>query len=97
MIKAIVLHRPNLIDLIEEGDYVNGYRVKETGIYTEKEVVEIYAVCHNLKEIENKLVNKKWYVLDNVDLMPLRNCKNDSIKSVVTKEQFNSVMYKVKE
>ena len=28
------------------------------GIYTEKEVVEIYAVCHNLKEIENKLVVK---------------------------------------
>lgn len=96
-IKNIVKHSPNLIDLIEVGDYVNGYRVKETGIYTEKEVVEIYAVCHNLKEIENKLVNKKWYILDNDYLMPLRNCKNDSIKSVITKEQMASIEYKVEE
>lgn len=72
---------------------MNGYRVKETGIYTEKEIVDIYAVCSNLKEIENKLINKKWYVLDNCDLLPLRNCKNDSIKSIVTKEQFEQMKY----
>lgn len=88
-------HSFNIIDLIEVGDYVNGYRVKEIGIYTEKEIVEIYAVCNNLKEIENKLINKKWYALENLDLLPGRNCKNDSIKSIVTKEMMKSVEYTI--
>lgn len=76
---------------------MNGYRVKETGIYTEKEIVDIYAVCSNLKEIENQLINKKWYLLDNCDLLPLRNCKNDSIKSIVTKEQFTNIEYRLED
>ena len=93
----VVKHSFNIIDLIEEGDYVNGYRVKEVGIYKEKDVVDIYAFCSNLNEIEHKLINKKWYILDNMDLLPGRNCKNDSIKSIITKEQFKAMEYMIKE
>ena len=56
----------NIIDLIEPGDYVNGYKVKITNPYM------IVLDNYNFKAIENK-----------------------DIKSVVTKEQFNSAKYEV--
>ena len=56
----------NLIDLIEEGDYVNGYRV--TYVYP------------NLIKV------------DSTDIWEIHP---HDIKSIVTKEQFNSVKYEV--
>ena len=56
----------NIIDLIEVGDYVNGYKVKITNPYM------IVLDNYNFKAIENK-----------------------DIKSVVTKELFDSVKYEV--
>ena len=69
----------NIIDLIEVGDYVNGFRVDEIGEYhsirTDK--VEIYA---------------------KVNCSALLNCfYEEDIKSIVTKEQFESMSYKVGE
>lgn len=69
----------NIIDLIEVGDYVNGFRVDEIGEYhsirTDK--VETYA---------------------KVNCSALLNCfYEEDIKSIVTKEQFKSVSYKVGE
>ena len=57
----------NLIDLIEEGDYVNGYRA--TYVYP------------NL------------IIVDSTDIWEIHP---HDIKSIVTKEQFNSVKYEVK-
>ena len=54
----------NIIDLIEKGDYVNGYEV------TSKDKFLGFG-------------NHDWYMLDN------------EIKSIVTKEQFESMSYKV--
>ena len=54
----------NIIDLIEVGDYVNGYEV------TSKDQFLGFG-------------NYDWYMLDN------------EIKSIVTKEQFESLQYKV--
>ena len=54
----------NIIDLIEVGDYVNGYEV------TSKDQFLGFG-------------NHDWYMLDN------------EIKSIVTKEQFESMSYKV--
>ena len=65
----------NIIDLIEEGDYVNGYPVIEIP-YME----------------ENKIVYKLYY--KNNFLLCTENHK---IKSIVTKEQFESMSYKVGE
>lgn len=62
----IVKASENIIDLIEVGDYVNGYKVKITNPYM------IVLDNYNFKAIENK-----------------------DIKSVVTKEQFNSAKYEV--
>lgn len=54
----------NIIDLIEVGDYVNGYEV------TSKDQFLGFG-------------NHDWYMI------------NDEIKSIVTKEQFESMSYKV--
>lgn len=69
----IVKHSPNLIDLIQYGDYVNGEKVidiaqgKIKAIYTQSQ--------------EQKLA-----------LIPI---VKEQIESVVTKEQFESISYKV--
>lgn len=57
---------PNIIDLIEVGDYVNGYEV------TSKDQFLGFG-------------NHDWYMI------------NDEIKSIVTKEQFSQMKYKVGE
>ena len=69
----IVKSSPNIIDLIEVGDYVNGFKVDEIdekGIY-------------NYNSYDGWRIN-------------IASC-NDDIKSVVTKEQFESIEYKIGE
>lgn len=62
--REIIKSSPNIIDLIEVGDYVNG-----------KEVI-------NCKE--------KW-----IQLYDKRTINDDEIKSIVTKEQFESMKYRI--
>ena len=57
----------NLIDLIEEGDYVNG--------------------CLVIKDIKGEL-----RFIDN-EYRVMRYVKNNEIKSIVTKEQFETMKY----
>ena len=71
--KYIIKASHNIIDLIEVGNYVNGYPVIEIP-YME----------------ENKIVYKLYY--KNNFLLCTENHK---IKSIVTKEQFESMSYKV--
>ncbi len=72
----IIKSSPNIIDLLEVGDYVNGARV--TNISKEQgKNVEIY--------------------LDTNDLFEQDIYKNEDIKSIVTKEQFESMEYKIEE
>ena len=64
-------HSPNIIDLIEVGDYVNGGKVYE---------------------------KEKEYVVINADfgrIFEFMNIYEKDIKSIVTKEQFESMEYKV--
>lgn len=56
----------NIIDLIEEGDYVNGYKVE----YTLKKLLGF-----------EDGQDGDWYM------------SNENIKSIVTKEQFESIEY----
>ena len=69
----------NIIDLIEEGDYVNGYKV-----------YEVDKVCHRitLNGSDNGNEFRLTY------LRPALG-KNMGIKSIVTKEQFDSMKYEV--
>ena len=69
----IIKSSPNIIDLINVGDYVNGLKVDkidENGIY-------------NSNSYDGWLVNIASY--------------NEDIKSIVTKEQFESMKYRIGE
>ena len=72
----IVKHSPNIIDLIEVGDYVNGILV------TGKESTLLWT--------EIKGIDRSGYHI------PISQY-GANIKSIVTKEQFESISYKVKE
>ena len=70
----IVKHSKNIIDLIEVGDYVNGYKVEKKGnglIYVD------YCWDCNLYTMVTKQI--------------------EDIKSIVTKEQFETMKYKLEE
>lgn len=69
---TILKSSPNIIDLIEVGDYVNGYLVIEKDINNE------------LRYIDLKDRNMKYV-------------KYLDIKSIVTKEQFSCMEYKIGE
>lgn len=69
----IIKSSPNIIDLIEVGDYVNGIYV-------------------NIIEKEQKRVGYESYYGDE-DIF----FYNEDIKSIVTKEQFEAMQYKVGE
>lgn len=63
----------NIIDLIEVGDYVNGYRVSTI-------------------DYENRTLYREYD-----DDFYFSICKEKDIKSIVTKEQFEQMKYKVGE
>lgn len=75
----IKAHSKNIIDLIEEGDYVNGNLVLDIDVEDE-------TICLLMPFNEENLsyFNVVWHT-------------KNFIKTIVTKEQFNSVMYKVVE
>lgn len=65
---VILKHSKNMIDLIEIGDYVNGYRIYYiTGHYVSVESSEKYDLCF----------------------------EEQDIKTIVTKEQFERMQYKL--
>ena len=68
----------DIIDLIEEGDYVNGHLV--TKIST-----------NGFVWLEGYSVDGTWKCIDFI------NEWGDGIKSIVTKEQFESMSYKVED
>lgn len=75
--EEVLNHSKNIIDLIEVGDYVNGYRILE----------------------KTKIKNNEMQIC----ILKDNNCSNwrtvndKTLKSIVTKEQFASMEYKVKE
>jgi hypothetical protein len=78
---------PNIIDLIEVGDYVNGEKV----IALRKDISErnIHFKCKDnliFTDIDYEIANNWYFGID-----------TDKIKSIVTKEQFESMEYKVVE
>jgi len=68
---------PNIIDLIQVGDYVNGLKI--TYIYEPNEYNSQRTLCFE-------------YPIDYV----IKTFYSEDIKSIVTKEQFESVQYEVK-
>lgn len=73
----------NIIDILEVGDYVNGHEVEE--------------VNNNLNEHKgtcNSLDTYLWAVNDSDEFKEIVIFEND-IKSIVTKEQFENVEYRI--
>lgn len=79
-IEDIIKASHNIIDLIEVGDYVNGYPV-----------TAILSSNNKVYEIQVKRPNNRTGVW----IKRIRN--NEDIKSIVTKEQFENMAYKVGE
>ena len=78
--KDIIKSSPNLIDLIEVGDYVNGYKITD------------------FTEIDKYNDEKILYADLNVNLSSeYIAIHEDEIKSIVTKEQFESMEYRIGE
>ena len=77
----IIKSSPNIIDLIEIGDYVNGSRVEEIEEYNGEKYLY-------LEEMEYSNANQDYI---NV------YCKQEYIKSIVTKEQFSQIEYRIGE
>ena len=74
----IVKHSKNIIDLIEVGDYVNGYKVLVIEKHFQVQPYRINIMVYKTKDAEF------WISLE-----------EETIEDIVTKEQFESVKYKV--
>lgn len=85
--KYMVKSSPNIIDLIEVGDYLNGFRVNEIERDNTNTII--------------KIGNSTFNVLENEEIYTPSNDNNngytkiEKLKSIVTKEQFESMEYKV--
>lgn len=73
---------PQIIDLIEVGDYVNGYKVIELGTYQDNE---------KYITIDFDMEN------DNLHWGQINEFTNKNIKSIVTHEQMEAMEYRVEE
>lgn len=84
--KDIVKHSKQLIDLIEIGDYVNGYRILaiEDSIYKNSKRILIYK---NQKE-----KYERWIYIQEYDG---KIHTQDDLVEILTKEQFDANCYKV--
>lgn len=76
----------NIIDLIEVGDYVNGYYVSK--IWFENEITHY---------IDDKPIKRKerQITIQAPSYGGIVHLKNEEIKSIVTKEQFESMKYRL--
>ena len=75
--------KDNIIDLIEVGDYVNGYKIYS--IYDDDKYVNEYNLKHK------KCLGKNIYDEDYQEYL----IYEEDIETIVTKEQFESMAYKV--
>ena len=92
---------PNIIDLIEVGDYVNGLPVERIGrtLDDENDIRVWFGVATYGRTILNQ-INHRYTVKDEFEddySLRFRCIKPEDIKSIVTKEQFSQMEYKVGE
>lgn len=84
----IIKTSPQIIDLIEVGDYVNGLPVIR--IYNESEKYDNSGYKFSMKVVEVKN--------DNYETIPFEDIfKNEEIKTVLTHDQMEAMHYRVEE
>ena len=79
----------NIIDLIEVGDYVNGYKIDYTNLKCETPFLR----SNQPYRVDNTLYSE--LIKKGKDYNQPLHFYNDDIKSILTKEQFNSMKYVV--
>ena len=79
----------NIIDILEVGDYVNGFKVSEIERYDTNTIIKIGNSTFNVLEGE-KIYTPSY---DNNNGYE----KIEKLKSIVTKEQMEQMSYKIKE
>lgn len=84
----IIKSSPQIIDLIEVGDYVNGLPVIR--IYNESEKYDNSSYKFSMKVVEVKNDNYETIPFDDI-------FKNEEIKTIVTHEQMEAMQYRVEE
>lgn len=88
----ITKHSKNLIDLIEEGDYVNGYKITkiiiETNLGNNEVKIHLYSSRENITK-ENLIVITDCEFKVGTELEP--------IKTILTHEQYEQNCYRVEE
>lgn len=87
--KGNVVASFNIIDLIEVGDYVNGYKVDYTNLKCETPFLR----SNQPYRVDNTLYSE--LIKKGKDYNQPLHFYNDDIKSILTKEQFNSMKYVV--
>ena len=88
-LERIVKASYNIIDLIEVGDYLNGFKVSKIERYDTNTIIKIGNSTFNVLEGE-KIYTPSY---DNNNGYE----KIEKLKSIVTKEQFEQMAYKVVE
>lgn len=91
--RDIIKHSPNIIDLIEENDFVeieyysNRYKERVSRIFEVDFINENRDVCFENGHCRLNMIYGEWSNQDKL--------LNPIIKSIVTKEMFSSVEYRV--
>lgn len=89
--RKVIKASHNIIDLIEEGDYVNGYKID----YINSKCETPFLRSNQPYRVDNTLYST--LVEKGKDYNQPLHFYNEDIKSIVTKEQFESMKYEVKE
>ena len=85
-VKNVIKASYNIIDILEEGDYVNGYYVSKIW---EKDEITHYVDETPIKRKQREIV------IQAPSYGGIEILKNNNIKTIVTKEQFEQMSYKV--
>lgn len=88
--RKVIKARYNIIDLIEEGDYVNGYKID----YINSKCETPFLRSNQPYRVDNTLYST--LIEKGKDYNQPLHFYNEDIKSIVTKEQFESMKYEVK-
>lgn len=97
----VIKTSPNIIDLIEVGDYVNGLPVERIeGTLDDKNDIRVWFGVATYGKTALNQINHRYVVKDDFEddySLRFRCIKPDDIKSIATKEQFSQMEYKVGE
>ena len=85
--KNILKASNNIIDLIEVGDYVNGYYIED--------IEEVGYEYDNGFKANERVLRTNIIEFDNIYPIGRKGIRQNEIKSIVTKEQFSAMEYKL--